>query len=423
LERNDMGQEKLPADPAKSTRQRANQPTGSGSAPGDSAAKAKSAKSASAPPSPQTSPKIAASAGNPELSGGAPALTAEDAALLDHHISFWQLPWVQSYMPWVTSFIVHAAIITLGLLLIKPISKLVTTEREQVIIPDSVLATDAQAGGIPNPGIGADPNRAAAQNTVEAPADAHGVTDKNSDLTSTLQGGGGGPDSTSGTVIGMGGSAGGGPGVGGPSGGGLAPWGIPGGGGGIGPKCNFLGSGGNANVIVFVCDASGSMVTKLDLLKQKLDQAIRGLQPVQAFNVVFFHGQGDDPANTFELFQSTVVMANPANKEKLYAWVDNISPRDSTYVIPALTRVFQMFPKVQLLYLLTDGAFEEEGGAKVTQAINSLNPSRSVHINTILLSDTEKEMKELDKDAIDTMTQIANQNGGNYSSVCAEDIN
>src|SRR5438045_5294965 len=90
---------------------------------------------------------------------------------------------------------------------------------------------------------------------------------------------------------GTGTGAGNGTGVGsgtGDGGGPMAPFGVPGGGGGIGPKSNFMGVGGNARTVAFVCDASGSMMGKMSSLKVELKKAVDGLKPVQGFNVIFF---------------------------------------------------------------------------------------------------------------------------------------
>jgi predicted nucleotidyltransferase len=39
--------------------------------------------------------------------------------------------------------------------------------------------------------------------------------------------------------------------------------------------------------VAFVCDASGSMLSKMPVLRGELRQAVMGLQPMQAFNVLF----------------------------------------------------------------------------------------------------------------------------------------
>ena len=65
----------------------------------------------------------------------------------------------------------------------------------------------------------------------------------------------------------------------------LAMFGTPGG-GGIGPKGPVFGNGGNARLITFVCDASGSMINKMASLKDQLNKAVVGLRPIQSANTI-----------------------------------------------------------------------------------------------------------------------------------------
>jgi hypothetical protein len=284
---------------------------------------------------------------------GAPdqAGEAEEEDDLKPHPNFWQQKWVQNVLPLCTSLALHLGILLIGFLTYQAAAKIVETVKEQVVIPDAVLATDGQVGGIPNPGLGGDPNRAAAQDQIqETPADSKGIAQSKNNLSAAMASGTSG-DASADAVIGMGGSNSGSVGAshslgnGGGGGGEMAPWGVPGGGGGIGPKCKFLGSGGNALSIAFVCDSSGSMLTKMDLLKLEMSKTVRVLQPIQCFNVFFFHGSRDDSTVTFDAFSPAMSMANPGTKQKFYSWLDGITPRGETYVIPALQNAFAMNPK------------------------------------------------------------------------------
>src|SRR5437868_949864 len=83
----------------------------------------------------------------------APALL-EDApmsAVVYTPSNFWQQPWVQNVLPFLTSLALHAAIIIIGLLVFG-VYKAVTAapHEEQVIIPESSLATEGPPGGVPN---------------------------------------------------------------------------------------------------------------------------------------------------------------------------------------------------------------------------------------------------------------------------------
>ena len=81
-------------------------------------------------------------------------------------------------------------------------------------------------------------------------------------------------------------------------------FGTPGG-GGIGPKGPVFGNGGNAREIVFLCDATGSMLNKMATLKDELNKAVVGLRPIQSFDIIFYQDV------KVEQFQKTMVPATP----------------------------------------------------------------------------------------------------------------
>lgn len=335
-------------------------------------------------------------------------------------LSFWQHPFVVNILPFLTSLSLHLAIIIFGWLSYKVIEKVALKVRNQVIIPESVIAPEGQEGGVPHPGLGGDPTRDAAQDKFpDVPASAEGISDKQSkDLTQTLAGGGS-ADSVSDGVIGLGPNTGfgkghgGGPGQGDGSGNGsgdggaLAPFGVPGGGGGIGPRSNFVGVGGNAKKVAFICDASGSMMQKFDPLRIELRKAVDGLRPPQSFQIIFFQETSCLAADMHGL-----LFASPDNKRKAYDFVDKTAPRGSTDPIPALQMAFKQGS--ELIYLLTDGDFPDNKA--VLAELKKLNPEKKVHINTIAFLEHEGEYEKV-------LKGIADDNGGIFRFVSEDDLN
>ena len=88
----------------------------------------------------------------------------------------------------------------------------------------------------------------------------------------------------------------------------------------------------------------------------------------------------------------------------------------STDPVPGLELAFKMHP--QLLYLLTDGDFEDN--KKVLDKINSLqaNSSPKVKINTIVFTDPAKA----DKGIVDLLKKIADDSGGQARVVSPDDL-
>src|SRR5688572_25530801 len=176
----------------------------------------------------------------------------------DPPVSFWQQPWAQDIVAFSTSLFFHAAVIVILLILGKELPRLTTPVQEQVIIPDATIIEGAEVGGIPNPGLGGDPNLSAAQSNDPNVPVAEGWSDKRSEtLSQNLMGGGGsegeidsmigiGPRAGLGSGQGTGSGRGDAVGAGSGDGGGIAPFGVPGGGAGMGPKSPFMGISGNA---------------------------------------------------------------------------------------------------------------------------------------------------------------------------------
>src|SRR6202034_2980391 len=96
-------------------------------------------------------------------------------------------------------------------------------------------------------------------------------------------------------------------------GGPMASFGPRGGGQGVGPKSKIFGHGSNVRSIVYVCDASGSMVGQGDdALKTELKRDIANLSPIQQFNILIFH-----ETRTGALYQGLsdkMLMGTPSSK-------------------------------------------------------------------------------------------------------------
>jgi hypothetical protein len=338
-------------------------------------------------------------------------------------LNFWQQPWVQNVLPFVTSVMVHAALILLGLVFfgVYTYVKNVAPHQEEVIIPDSGLINDGPPGGVPFQGLGNDPNRQALQDKVKDAGSPDGWAEKQS-RTLQLEAPGGGEGDSSDSIIanGPGGGfghgkngrgAGRGDGLGGGEGDGggpLAMFGTPGG-GGIGPKGPVFGHGGNARKIAFVCDASGSMLNKFSTLRRELSKTVQGLRPVQSFNMIFFQEQ------SCNALADTLVMATPENKVKAETFLeDKVTPKGETNPIPAIEKAFQSKP--ELIYLLTDGDFPDNDA--VLKRIRDLERQYKVKINTIAFvsdADTDTAFMKL-------LETIATETGGVYKHVAENEL-
>ena len=339
-----------------------------------------------------------------------------------HQLSFWQLPWVQTVLPFVTSVTVHVTILILGAVFFLG-AKYVATKvvhQEEVIIPNNSMINDGPPGGVPFQGLGNDPNREARQDKFKDGGTPEGWSEKRGSSLK-LEAAGGGEGDSNDSIIGVGpgggfgrGNKGRGSGVGdalgageGDGNGPLAMFGTPGG-GGIGPHGPVFGHGGNARKIAFVCDASGSMLNKFSTLRRELSKTVQGLRPIQSFDIIFFQEQ------SCSALAQALLMATPDNKLKADNWLGTVTPRGSTDPLPGIDIAFRQRP--ELVYLLTDGDFPDND--KVLARIRQLNKDHRIKINTIAFvgdNDNETAFMEL-------LKKIAQENGGVYKYVRESDL-
>jgi len=159
-----------------------------------------------------------------------------------------------------------------------------------------------------------------------------------------------------------------------------------------------------ARQVVFLCDATGSMLIKMATLKDELNKAVNVLKPIQSFDIIFYQG------NNVYSFSKSLSPATPENKRKAGAWLEGITAQDITLPIPALETALKLHP--QLIHFLTDAA-DFPDTAAVVDTIDKYNKDRLIKINTILFVEdkTERE-KNLDSEGL--MKKIAKENGGSF---------
>jgi hypothetical protein len=343
--------------------------------------------------------------------------TPQDGELRPHHPNgFFNQPWVQNVLPLATSLIFHIVLITIGVLGYRAIKHFSDPNKDQVIIPESKpMEKGTMPGGIEHPGLNNDPTRANAQDIIKKSAEDGMTSNANSSVAAALGGGTGeaaadpfagtNPSNGKGTA----GAGGIGAAFGSGNGGGTAPWGVPGGGGGLLPQSKFMGTGGNATKIIYLCDKSGSMLSVFGALKQQLKESVNSLDVAsgQQFNVVFFSDEGADP-----LFKDGMQIATNDNKKLASDFVDNEVASGGTLPLPAID--FVLKEKPELLYVLTDGFDQIPSYDDVTAAFKKANPN--MHINCIFLqSDEDPKLEEF-------LKAIATQGHGEFKKILKSDM-
>lgn len=320
------------------------------------------------------------------------------------YVSFWQHPVVQNLLPFATSVVFHLSLLIVGIILFAT-TKVITNSvlREQVIIPEAAIVQGAAVGGLPNPGLGNDPNLSAGQTVDPNIAVSDGWANKRSQgLTMTLMAGNTADAADSvislGPKAGLVGLGGNGTGGGGDSGGPMAGF-TPDGGAGLAPKSPFVGISGNAMKVVYICDASGSMMSIFWRVREELKKSLDVLIPIQAFNVIFF-----SDVDVSSLSKQSLVMATPDNKLKAIDLATKMSAAGTTDPLPAIRLAFEQKP--ELIYVLTDGFDQVVSFDAVIAEFRRLNANKKVKVNTILIQSTINT--ELER----VLQTIAQENGG-----------
>ncbi len=289
---------------------------------------------------------------------------------------------LMSLLPWGISIIFHAGLVLLAVFIVW--STVTSVDEEEVIVPVIRLS---QTPGAP---LQMKTTQRVQRTSSAARRSVSRSTATSTALRSTVD--------TRNTLIGVtGGSAGK-----------ASPFGTDVAGAGQ-FKTSFFGAGGNARRIVFLVDASGSLIAELPFVILELKKTIQQLSEKQSFTIIFF--QGD---SVIEVPPRGLKKADAQTKQRVTDWIDtsnhNIVAVGKSSPIKALRTALRYKP--QLLYLLSDN-ITGEGRYEVDQRrllreIEEANKSNT-KINTIqfLYHDplTEFGLKG-------TLELISNRSGG-----------
>ncbi len=197
-------------------------------------------------------------------------------------------------------------------------------------------------------------------------------------------------------------------------------------------QVEFSGLGASdARDIVYVVDASGSMITSLPDVLNELRRSIARLHPVQRFQVLLIQSPRD-PASKESAFTWTTVPpglkrpvlidATRANKQAVYDWLNTIPAQRASNIIPALEAALRLRPDAVFLLSSggTDPALLGMSPDAALSRLDQLNPrhasgDRSVVIRTIQV---------LEADPIDLLRRIAQAHGGEsgYKFISRDEI-
>jgi len=174
-------------------------------------------------------------------------------------------------------------------------------------------------------------------------------------------------------------------------------------------RVSFVGLGGGAaRRIVYVVDASGSMIGAFPVILRELRNSIDRLSAAQSFSIIFF--QRDEAVETPPAGQ--LMRATDENKARTLSWIDeNIIPSGRSSPLNALERAMALTPEVIFLLSsnITGSGRYEMNPEALLAALDALNPvdpltgRRGTEINCVQF---------LDEDPLEALKLIARRHGG-----------
>ena len=176
----------------------------------------------------------------------------------------------------------------------------------------------------------------------------------------------------------------------------------------------MYGLGGNARTVVYVVDASGSLIDSLPFVINELKDSFRKLSDEQRFTVIFFQR---DTAIEVPVPTRGMKIANRENIKQVSDWITldqgNIVPRGSSNPVEAIRLALGYKP--DLIYILSDDitgkgryAVDQQDLLTMIEQTKKARGAGKTRINTIQF---------LYPDPLGTLEKIADQNEGRYRYV------
>lgn len=185
-----------------------------------------------------------------------------------------------------------------------------------------------------------------------------------------------------------------------------------------GPKAEFYGLGGNARRIVYVVDASGSLIDTMPYVLAELQRSIAQLVEPQQFTVLFFQG-----GHVLEIQPPGLKAATAYRKQQAIDWMapsaGNVRPAGTSSPLSALQRALDYQP--DLIFLLSDNIAGHGGGRVQPQVlldhVARINTT-GTKINTIQFLYPEESAL---LGGPSTLQRLAQMTGGVYRFVSARE--
>lgn len=173
----------------------------------------------------------------------------------------------------------------------------------------------------------------------------------------------------------------------------------PGAAGGTGGKLKFMGVEGEGNRFLIIADRSDSMTgAKFEYLKAEILKTLGDLRPGTRFFLILYN-------NTAEPMPGNHWVSGRSQAAQAARWIRSARSFGGTEPLPAFQIAFQMNPRPDTIFFMTDGLFSNNVPGEVAQ-LNSGKPKVVIHTISFIERAAEPMLR-----------QIAEQSGGKYRHV------
>ncbi len=184
------------------------------------------------------------------------------------------------------------------------------------------------------------------------------------------------------------------------------------------PPPEFFGAKGEreATRIVYVVDASGSMVSSLASVVKELKRSIRQLGPGQWFQVLIFQEDSvSTPPGLWGVAEGSLIRVTDENRRAVFRWLDGVGAARRSDPIPALEKALSYKP--DLVFLLSKGILDGARGSEelsrsreeILSRLEQMNPRRGAEGRRRA---TIKVIQFFDNDPGGVLHAIAERHGG-----------
>ncbi len=157
---------------------------------------------------------------------------------------------------------------------------------------------------------------------------------------------------------------------------------------------------------IYLIDSSGSMIDRMNGVRDEVGKSVSKLNASQEFAVVFFKNARNPAA-------IKMTPATDQNKASSKEQAEQVRPAGQSHVLPYLIMAIKTLVSNKeggAICLATDGIVDVEEAKSILDAIRKYDPDNRVVINTFLIGEPTEE-------SVEVLKAIAELTGGEYSQV------